>query len=280
MRSYDPNSKTDASYARTLEATPFQLSMLKNNPPYTSWGNFEDSMSNKDRGWCSPVEINSPDELFGLDEMNELVNFYFELTRDNRECPHCEGSAANPATKAINEAWYSFDKVQWKQIDDGRRINEAAWQYKLTEVEVEALAKEGRLWDFIPRKKYRWNKAIDSWTENDHDDWIACEQPEYPTPEAVNEWAINGMGHDSINRWICVEARAKHLGVYGECGHCDDGRQYEGHCKLNLQMWMIHPRKGAARGVYLHDIKEAGVPRVIAYLKQAGERNANRFSNL
>lgn len=49
---------------------------------------------------------------------------------------------------------------------------------------------------------------------------VECEEPEYPTAAAVNEWNIKGFGHDSINRWICVEARAKHLGVYGECEVC------------------------------------------------------------
>lgn len=28
------------------------------------------------------------------------------------------------------------------------------------------------------------------------------------------------MGHDSVNRWILVETRAKRLGVYGKCGVC------------------------------------------------------------
>ena len=33
-------------------------------------------------------------------------------------------------------------------------------------------------------------------------------------------------GHDAINRWICVKARAKHLGIYGHCEHCEEGVVY------------------------------------------------------
>lgn len=47
-------------------------------------------------------------------------------------------------------------------------------------------------------------------------------QPEYiPTAEEVNIWNRTGFGHDSINKEICVKARAKHLGVYGKCNYCN-----------------------------------------------------------
>jgi hypothetical protein len=35
------------------------------------------------------------------------------------------------------------------------------------------------------------------------------------------------MGHDSLNQWVCVEVRAKRLGVYGLCRLCGGhGRIY------------------------------------------------------
>jgi hypothetical protein len=38
----------------------------------------------------------------------------------------------------------------------------------------------------------------------------------------VNAWQRGrGFGHDSINRWICCETRAKRLGVYGKCELCN-----------------------------------------------------------
>lgn len=61
--------------------------------------------------------------------------------------------------------------------------------------------------------------------------WIGEEQkeveePEYPSADKVNEWNRTSMGHDSINQWICVEARAKHLGVYGKCEFCEGKGQF------------------------------------------------------
>ena len=65
--------------------------------------------------------------------------------------------------------------------------------YYLAQEDVKALFDKGRLVDFKDR---------------------------IPTPDEVNAWARNGIGHDSINRWICVKAKAKRLGIYGECLHC------------------------------------------------------------
>ncbi len=37
----------------------------------------------------------------------------------------------------------------------------------------------------------------------------------------VNKWSSGrGLGHDAINQWICVEVRARRLGVYGKCRRC------------------------------------------------------------
>jgi hypothetical protein len=49
---------------------------------------------------------------------------------------------------------------------------------------------------------------------------IEVNEPRYPLAEDVNKWSRSGMGHDSINQWICVEVRAKRLGVYGHCSVC------------------------------------------------------------
>jgi hypothetical protein len=45
-------------------------------------------------------------------------------------------------------------------------------------------------------------------------------------------------------------------------------------------LWVLHPRKGASRGIYIKNIEENEVEDVLKYLKQAAERNANRFSKI
>lgn len=280
MRQYDPTDAGDLKESAKLKAEPWQLETLSFNPGYTSWGNHEDYMSDKDSGWRSAVTLPRFSERFELDSYNELVNFYFFIHRKGHDCPHCDGSAMNPETKKLSDDWYSFDDVDYVYDKPGHRYNNKAWQYHLTEVEVEALVKGGRLNDLV---------GMNCWFDEDDNKWMAwidkekqeIDAPVMPTPEAVNEWAHKGFGHDAINRWIAVEARAKHLGVYGHCPHCTDGVIYdEPKAKLGLQLWILHPRKGAARGVEIEEILEEELPEVYAYLQSAAERNAKRFSKL
>lgn len=54
-----------------------------------------------------------------------------------------------------------------------------------------------------------------------------------------------------------------------------------GKAKLALQMWMIHPSKGASRGVYLKEIRnKEELDIIINYLINARERNYKRFNKL
>jgi hypothetical protein len=49
-----------------------------------------------------------------------------------------------------------------------------------------------------------------------------------PSAEEVNLWSRRGFGHDALNQWICVKAKAKRLGFYGKCRYCDgDGEIYQ-----------------------------------------------------
>lgn len=121
-----------------------------------------------------------------------FINEYYEY---RRECPFCEGSGQNPETKAISDDWYAFE-------DRSRQ-----WCHSITQDEVEALIKEKRLSDLT----HTWSK------ENG---WQPKDPPYVPTADEVNEWSRKGFGHDAINCWICVETRAKRLGVWGHCEYC------------------------------------------------------------
>ena len=260
-----------------LKAKEWQLNLLKKNPDYCSWGNFEDYMwSKKDSGWNSSVELESFKEIWSLDDYNEVVNFYFEVYRKNHQCPHCEGSNHNKETKKISDDWYDFDHT-------GRK-----WCSKITDVEVKALVESNRLSDFFDRGVY-FEKKENQWYSRKDGELIKIETPEYPLAKDVNDWNERrgkfakkvGIGHDAINRWICVETRAKHLGIFGHCEHCEGGYIYdEPEARVALQLWVLHPRKGASRGIYIKNIEENEVEDVLKYLKQAAERNANRFSKI
>jgi len=244
MRDY-PKEDYEKKDLEDLNAKEWMMDALKMNPDYNCWGNGEDYMWTKEKsGWNSSVELESFDNAFSLDELNELVNFHFEVTRDSVRCEDCDGSGQNPETKQISDDWYDFEGT-------GRK-----WNSRITQDEVDALWDRNRLRGDFKQK---------------------------PTAEEVNAWNRGGgMGHDAINQWICVETRAKRLGVYGNCEKCN-GKGYiytAPKAHLALQMWFLHPRKGASRGVYLKNIDKKDVNKVIAYLQEAAKRNADRFSRL
>lgn len=240
---YYPKDDYDFKYVEELNTAKWMVEALKKNPEYNVWGNYEDYMWKDGSGWDSGVLISTVDELWELDDMNELINFYFQLHRGSEDCISCEQTGYNQETKEIADAWFDFDRKGVK------------WYDNITQDEVDALWRENRL-------------RIDF--------------KEKPSAEEVNEWSKNGFGHDAINRMICVEQRARRLGVYGLCESCNgNGNIYtESTAKLQLQMWFIHPRKGASRGVLLESIKENELDRVIDYLKEARQRNWDRFSKL
>lgn len=114
------------------------------------------------------------------------------------KCPICGGSGYNAATKQISDDWYDF-------ANTGRK-----WCNAIDQYEVDALLEHHRLMDFT--HKFESGKG-----------WIPVEPRPEITADMVNKWnrtARGFDGHDSINQWICVETRAKRLGVWGECPNC------------------------------------------------------------
>lgn len=146
----------------------------------------------------------------------------------SQKCNACDQTGLNPETKKIHDEWYSFDDMFYKQnpYRPNARYNVNAHSNNITEVEVEALVRSGRLSDLLDAW-YRFNDEKNVWTKCDTSvpyserKWVECEQPKFPTPEEVNKWNLSCMGHDSINASICTEARAKELGVYGMCECCN-----------------------------------------------------------
>ena len=117
-----------------------------------------------------------------------------------RECPFCKRTGYNVKTKQIADAFYNFEGTR-----------DRGWHNDITQDEIDALVEAGRLkdftHDFIPREGWKPKDPVPT-----------------VTPEEVNAWNRKGgllQGHDAINRSILIEARAKRLGVYGECEHCD-----------------------------------------------------------
>ena len=83
----------------------------------------------------------------------------------------------------------------------------ASWSRHINDQDVAALIKAGRLMDFT----HTW-KSGDGWKPK---------SPAYtPTAQEVNKWSLRGLGHDSINCWVCVKAELKRLGQPSVCSFC------------------------------------------------------------
>ena len=248
MRSM-PTDKDDRKELDRLNAESWMVECLSLNPDYTCWGPGEDYMSTGDHGWGTSQEVDTWKAFgpWGLDDLNELVHFYFEVTRDVTKCNTCDGSGQNPETKKIADAFYDFGET-------GKR-----WCDNITQDEAGALVAAGR----FPR------------SHRDRSTGVTAEEF-----NKENRPGSRGIGHDAINRCILVETRAKRLGVWGECEVCG------GHgdvftapaATLGIVLWYLHPRKGCSRGVRVKEIRREELPAVLAFLKTAADRNAERFA--
>lgn len=123
-------------------------------------------------------------------------------------CLFCDGSGLNAESRQISEDWYDFGET-------GRR-----WYDKLTQDEVDVLARAGRLRVFIGYPVH-YDEEIKSWMKWEGDKKVPATPPTIPSAEEVNRAARKGLIHDVINREICIRTRAKRLGVYGLCEHCN-----------------------------------------------------------
>lgn len=250
MRVY-PEDETDREDLAELNAEPWMVEQLKLNPEYPHWGPYEDCMAKPGGGWEAPVVHETWLDFtpLALDDWNEVVHFYFEIDRAADRCPACTGSGYNEATERLSDDWYDM-------AGTGRR-----WCNALTQDEVALLHREARLFVF-------------------HDQAWGPEEP-CPSAEAVNKHEGH-VGHDAINRGMMVRARAERLGVYGLCAQCSGhGYVYTVPvAQLGLVLWVLHPRKGASRGVHVKRIERRDLPSVYRFLRSAADRNAERFSRI
>jgi len=140
----------------------------------------------------------------------------------SQKCKTCDGSGLNPATKKLQDEWYNFDNARYVNLPNGRRYNDNAWCNHLTDIEVKALVDAGRLMDFTRTPiNDEQRKVVEQKMKDGGNSWLPYDNGYMPTADEVNEWNRKGMGHDAINSWICVKARAKHLGIYGKCEYCE-----------------------------------------------------------
>lgn len=223
---------------KRIGALDWQAAQLKLNPDYVHWGPHEDYMSTKTGGWSTPIIMESWGDGFALDDLNEVVNFYFSVQRDSVQCATCNGTGTNAETAEIERAFYDFEET-------GDR-----WCEAITDDEFEALRAEGRHW------------GAESAAEVN-----ARQRQPIHAHDAINRWILVRARAERLGVFgDCDKCEAKGY-IYTE-----------EQTRLALTLWVLHPRKGCSRGVEIRQINEEELPKVYGYLREAAARNAERFS--
>jgi len=307
---YYPDDETELqNELESYACEPWMIEALRRNWRYVNWGPHEDSQ------WVSdPGEPDSPrkapnwrafrasftpghhPESVADRSGGEIVGWYFNVARERRECKACDGSGENPETKRIHDDWYDFGRT-------GRK-----WCDKITQDEADALTRAGRLRDFmlvysraqldslVEAGEITAERAEELWEGRDRSKDRECDDENGVDKhlrvcirwrDSVPAEEVNGAqdsgpgfgGHDAINRLICVETRAKRLGVYGYCDKCKGAGYIPVDLKgrLQLVLWIVNPATGQNYGFEIDSIEEHEMFAVCDFLTGMRDRLLGRL---
>lgn len=87
------------------------------NDSYNSWGNGQEYMSSGKGQWNSDIELESIDEMWELDDLNECVNFYFRAEKKARKCSKCNGfGTTERAEEERNAIHYNKNYLDYEDV--------------------------------------------------------------------------------------------------------------------------------------------------------------------
>jgi hypothetical protein len=114
------------------------------------------------------------------------------------------------AERNISEASWFYGSGQVAVVREAQRLADHynnGWIHHLSQADVDALVAGNRLWEFT--RKVVPGKG-----------WVDRDEPVHLTAAQVNEWSLQGMGHDSINAYIVIRARCERYGTPTTCPTC------------------------------------------------------------
>jgi hypothetical protein len=302
MRYYPDSEEELATELKNMAAEPWMMEQLRRNYGYVSWGPHEDYQWIRDLAnpnsprkfptWAAFRKGFTPGEHPEVHQDRsggEIVGWYFNVAREMKDCVACDQSGLNPESKRINDDWYDFART-------GRR-----WDKQLTQDEVDALIKEGRLYSTMhvstrealdklvtdgritaERAEELWeNRDKDKDQQIENDDGVTSRlRVHIPWRDTVPAEEINqGYNHDAINRWICVETRCRRLGVWGYCEVCNGNAYLPVDLKgrLQLVLWIVNPATGQNYGLEVDNIEEDELEDVYDFLGGMRDRLVSRL---
>lgn len=229
--------------------------------PRIDWRPDADYMRGKG-GWEEALEYGSWREFAGAwlggdRSLNLVADFYFEAAAERAGCGACGGSGRNEATRRV--------AADVRAMLAGRATGDA-----ISPEEALELHRRGRTRGpgLVPPRA-----ALEAAELGDGE----------PLARALNA-AIREAGParfffaDSVTRGILVETRAGRLGVLGACHACDgDGSVPAEPERLQLLLWILHPRVGGSRGVAVRSVREEELAEVREWLKGSLTEHEARF---
>lgn len=291
-----PSDESDQKELERLNVEPWMVELLGINPSYTSWGPDEDYMWRDDQSWAGRMIVDSwKKNQIDLDDLNEVVNFYFSVHRDNRSCENCGGSGYHPHASWVADSFYShsspFKEPTRRELESMEVLSKFGSSrggplegYNAFPDDAVLLQYGDQFRAFCEEMRNGDGCWHDKITQDELDALKANRRcKDHETLDQVNSSERGrGLGHDAINRWILIKARLKRFEIPQGCPVCDaHGYVYtadRGHVKLTL--WLLHPRKGASRGVRYELIEQDDLSSIRMFLQEAAERNASRFSRV
>lgn len=115
----------------------------------------------------------------------------------------------------------STKEAIWKEAERLAELWNKQWSHHLSQADVDALVAADRLWDFTrtPRTDEQM-EIVRKKLEAGGNCWLPESNGYTPNAKQVNDWSLQGMGHDSINAGVCIKARCEREGKECLCDKC------------------------------------------------------------
>lgn len=101
------------------------------------------------------------------------------------------------------------------------------------------------------------------------DDYMSTQGGGWSQAQIFDSWSHYG------DNWGSLDDLNELVNFHFEV-RCDEDRKVT----LSVHLWMIHPRKGASRGIRIDNVGESGAVKARVLIISARERNAERFGKV
>lgn len=182
------------------------------------------------KGYVNPYRSLSCKACDGKGDSPELLRLSKEWYGLSPFSPVAYGSVLytedHPSIQALAKRNTEYDGTNnYRFMNECRRLRDrfnSSWCHHLIQADVDALIKDERLWNFtrVPRTEEQL-EIVRQKVAASGNSWLPKSNGYCPTAQEVNDWSLLGLGHDGINQWTCVRARAKREGILEEsCRFC------------------------------------------------------------